>query len=76
MSAPEPAVRVVARVNVALTPDTAEALRALVERTGLKQVDVVNRGVQLYELVDAEQRKGAALYVRGADGVLERLRVL
>jgi hypothetical protein len=65
-----------ARVNVSLIPDGASALAALVERTGLKKVDVVNRSLQLFAMVDAELRAGNALIFRAPDGTEERVRIL
>jgi hypothetical protein len=59
---------VVRRVNVALINDAADALAKLGERTGMKQVDLVNRALQVYEWVDSEQRAGNTLIVRSAEG--------
>jgi hypothetical protein len=59
---------VVRRVNVALINDAAEALAKLADRTGMKQVDLVNRALQVYEWVDGEQRAGNTLIVRSAEG--------
>ncbi|HEV2930926.1 MAG TPA: hypothetical protein VGW74_19770 [Propionibacteriaceae bacterium] len=65
---PEDGVGLVRRVNVALLRDAAEALAKLSERTGMKQVDVVNRALQVFEWVDSEQRAGNQLIVRGSEG--------
>jgi hypothetical protein len=59
---------VVRRVNVALIKDAADALAKLGERTGMKQVDLVNRALQVYEWVDGEQRAGNTLVVRSTEG--------
>lgn len=69
-------VEVAERVNVALITDASQALAKLQERTGLKKVDVVNRAVQLYELIDAEIREGGQVLLRAQDGELHRLRIL
>lgn len=59
---------VVARVNVALIRDTAEALERLRARTGMKKVDLVNRAIQIYEFLDAEQRAGNSIALYAEDG--------
>jgi len=69
-------LEVVARVNVALIADAASALQTLRERTGYKQVDIVNRALQLYEFIDAQQRCGSALLFRDNEGSYERVRFL
>ena len=56
------------RVTVALIPKASADLRAVVERTGMSQTDVVNRAVSLYEWVDQELAGGAELIVRRRDG--------
>jgi hypothetical protein len=67
---------VVLRVNVALIRDAADALQALRSRTGMKQVDIVNRALQLYEFIDAQQRRGSALLFRDSEGSYERVRFM
>lgn len=67
---------VVARVNVALIRDASDALEKLRERTGMKKVDLVNRAIQIYEFIDAEQRKGSALLFRDSGGSFERVRFM
>jgi hypothetical protein len=67
---------VVSRVNVALIPDAALALEQLRQRTGMKQVDLVNRALQVYEFIDAEQRAGNTLILRAADSREQSVRFL
>lgn len=77
---PEDSVRdtpeVVLRVNVALNRDAADALQKLRERTGLKQVDIVNRAIQFYEFIDDQQRRGNTLLFRDNGGSHERVKFL
>ncbi len=73
---PDDAPDVVARVNVALIRDSAEALERLRARTGMKKVDLVNRAIQIYEFVDAQQRGGNTLLFRDNGGRYERVRFL
>lgn len=73
---PDDGVEVVRRVNVALIHDAADALAKLAARTGMKQVDLVNRALQVYEWVDSEQRSGNRLIVRDVEGTDTVVRVL
>lgn len=75
---PEPtnAPEIVLRVNVALVRDAADALQTLRDRTGMKKVDIINRALQLYEFIDAQQRMGSALLFRDNGGSFERVRFL
>lgn len=66
----------VTRINTVLIPDAAAALATLQQRTGYKQVDVVNRALQLYEFIDAQQRRGSTLLFRDIEGSYERVRFL
>lgn len=63
------------RVNVVLVPAAARAIAQLVERTGMKKVDVVNRALQIFEFLDAEGRTGMDLILRGS-GSEQRVRFL
>lgn len=67
---------VVARVNVGLIPDAATALQKLRERTGYKQVDIVNRALQIYEFVHAELTAGSTLVMRKPDGSEQTVKFL
>ena len=53
-----------ARITVVLIPKAAEDLERLRERTGLSKTDLVNRGVSLYEFIDAQLQAGRDLIVR------------
>lgn len=69
MVAKEPTT--VDRLNIALHDDSAEALAALQDRTGLKKVDLVNRALRLYEFIDYEMREGRELILRDAHAPLD-----
>lgn len=71
-----PVVETVGRVNAALIPDAAQALARLIERTGLKQVDVVNRALQVYDLIAGEIHQGKEVLLRAPDGQVEVVKIL
>lgn len=52
------------RLNVVLTQDAADSMEILQERTGLKKVDLVNKGIMLLEFVEGELRQGREVIVR------------
>ncbi|MBM7775407.1 hypothetical protein JOD54_005611 [Actinokineospora baliensis] len=52
------------RLHVELVEAASKALARLMERTGLKKVDLTNRSLQLYEFVDAEIRDGGKVVIR------------
>lgn len=62
------APRVVSRVNAALLPGPANALAVLMERTGMKKVDVVNRALQIYDFLDEQLGQGKQLVVQQPNG--------
>lgn len=64
------------RVNAELIPDAAQALTRLIERTGLKKVDVLNRALQIYDFLEAETRLGTAIVLRSQDGSEQTVRFL
>lgn len=64
------------RVNAQILPDAARALAELVAVTGMKKVELVNRALQVYGVIDAAQRAGTAVVFRGVDGSEERVRFL
>lgn len=68
MAADKAPPETVERVNVALIPDSAEALEKLQSRTRLKKVDLVNQALKLYEFIDAETRAGNRVLIRDEDG--------
>lgn len=51
------------RVNVVLGQDAVEAMERLQERTDMKKVDVINRGIVLLEFVQEELRQGREVLV-------------
>jgi len=56
------------RVNVALTPESAEALTKLQSRTKVKKVDLVNRALVIYDFIDEELRAGNRIIIRDEEG--------
>lgn len=56
-----------------MLPDSANALRKLLDRTGLKQVDITNRAIPAFEFLDAAQRAGDRVVVHHADGTETRI---
>lgn len=68
-------VPVADRSTIAWVREAAEALTRLIERTGLKKVDLVNKSVQVYEFIDAEMRAGNRLIVRHPDGSEQMVRI-
>ncbi len=69
-------IEVAARVNCALIADAADALHRLRERSGMKQVDLINRALQVYDFVDSELRAGNTLIVRDPDGRDQAVKIL
>lgn len=62
---PAPAARITAaRITAALIPQSAAALNATRERTGLSKTDIVNRALTFYEFADSHLRDGRDLLVR------------
>lgn len=61
------------RVNAKLTDEASEALRALVERTGLRKTDLVNRAICVYEFVDDELSRGGSFRLKEGDGMEREL---
>jgi hypothetical protein len=63
------------RITVSLIPEAAEALEKLLERTGLKKVDLVNRALTIYQFIDAERRAGNELVLRRPDGQEQLIKI-
>lgn len=61
------------RINCALLPDPAQANGRLLARTGLKQIDIINRAITIYEFIDAVVRNGEQVVVRHADDTETRI---
>ncbi len=66
----------VVRLGIGLIPGANAALERLVRRTGLSKTDVLNRAVQIYDLVEEGKERGAELALRHSDGSFERVRIL
>jgi hypothetical protein len=52
------------RITVALIPKASDDLQRLQDRTGLSKTDIVNRGISLYEFIDAQLQAGYDLIVK------------
>lgn len=72
------------RITITLAPDAIDAVAALQARTGYTKTDVLNRAVQIYNMLDEAQRNGASILLgtlrTSADGDgyedIERMRFL
>lgn len=60
-------------MTVSLTHDSVIAVEQLAQRTGYSKTDLVNRGIQIYEWLDAQIRDGNDIFVRGSQGDFERV---
>lgn len=64
------------RFSVTFVPPAAQAVRELVEATGLNKADVINRAVQIYAFLEDHRRKGNDLLLRSPDGETERVHIV
>jgi hypothetical protein len=64
------------RISVALTPEAADALGRLRERTRLSKTSLVNRAIPLYELVHEQMAAGSTLLIRAPDGTDQQVMFL
>ncbi|MDQ7903461.1 hypothetical protein RB614_02895 [Phytohabitans sp. ZYX-F-186] len=65
------------RVTVNLTPKSADALEAISGATGLSKTDVINRSLQVYQLVEELlDRGGGSILIKHPSGELERVYIL
>ncbi|MET0493265.1 MAG: hypothetical protein ABW000_09070 [Actinoplanes sp.] len=64
------------RFSIALIGDAVRALERLQQRTGLKKVDLINRALVVYDLIDEEIRQDKKLILRDTDGGEERIRIV
>ena len=65
------------RVTVNLTPKSASALDHLSRVTALSKTDVINRSLQVYQVVeDLLDRGGGSILVKHQNGELERVYIL
>jgi len=69
-------VTVAERITVTLVPKAAASLASLRERTQLSKTDLVNRGISLYDFIDAEVAAGATVRIDRADGSGSEVRFL
>lgn len=67
------APEVARRVKVALVSNSADALDRLRFRTGMTSVDLMNRAIQIYEYLDAQQHAGQSVCLMAEDGSIERV---
>lgn len=63
------------RMSVAFIQDAVDAIEAVRGRSGLKSVDVVNRAVQLYAVLDEAWRNGSEVIIRPKKGKAQVLRM-
>ncbi|MFF0733827.1 hypothetical protein ACFYVK_19650 [Streptomyces chartreusis] len=64
------------RFSVTFVPPAAQAVRELMEVTGLNKADVINRAVQIYAFLEDRKRKGSDLLLRSPDGETERVHIV
>ena len=64
------------RATINFIQPAAISLDWLVGRTGMKQVDVVNRAVQIYAAIEAQLVEGKKLVLVAPDGSSETLRIV
>lgn len=65
---PTSVVKAERAINLALIPQAAADLDRTRKRSGLSEVDIINRAITLYDFVDDELVSGAQLLIRRADG--------
>lgn len=65
-----------ARFSVAFIPVALRAVDYLMSVTGLSKTDVINRSVQIYQYLEERKHEGYEVYLRDADGNVERLRIM
>ena len=65
------------RVTVNLTPKSADSLEAISVSTGLSKTDVINRALQVYQVVEELLDRGnGSMLIKHANGELERVYIL
>lgn len=65
------------RVTVNLTPKSADSLDAISASTGLSKTDVINRALQVYQVVEELlDRGGGSILVKHPSGELERIYIV
>lgn len=61
-------------IKTKLTSKSSQALGELTARTGLSEVDVVNRALQIYAYIEAEQAAGLKILAHDPGGETHVLR--
>ena len=61
-------------IRARLIPKSAQALGELTARTGLSEVDIVNRALQIYAEFEAEQAEGKQILIHDPKGETHVLR--
>jgi hypothetical protein len=65
------------RVTVNLTPKSANSLEHISRTTGLSKTDVINRSLQVYQVVEELLDKGkGSILIKHPSGELERVYIL
>lgn len=64
------------RATIAFTAKATTELDWLIDNTGFKQIDVVNRAVSVYGLVEREVAKGKRLALLSEDGTVEVVSII
>lgn len=64
------------RATIAFTWQATNELDWLIENTGFKQVDVVNRAVSVYGLVERQVAQGKRLAFVSEDGTVEGVSIV
>lgn len=64
------------RVTLNLTPRASDSLNILSEMTRLSKTDVINRALQVYELLERHTQDGGAVQLVESGGRVLDLRIL
>lgn len=64
------------KISFNATRKTVNALEAAAETDGFSRTDVLNRAVQVYEMVTKELAQGSELMLSRPDGSLIRVKIL
>lgn len=76
-SAPSGGAGGLVRVTVNLTPRSADAMEKISTETGLSKTDVINRALQVYQVVEELlDRGGGSILVRHPNGEHERVYIV
>ncbi|MBX6750438.1 MAG: hypothetical protein IRY85_12350 [Micromonosporaceae bacterium] len=64
------------RLTVGLVGDAVRSMDRLRQRTGLKKVDIINRALVIYDLIDEQVRSGGELRIVDANGQSQRVWII